>query len=300
MSNLSMLEADESIDSWSYEDAFGRNLGLVTRVEQARLRQSRVAVAGLGGVGGIHLITLARLGIGAFHLADPDSFEVANFNRQYGASTHTVGRGKAEVMAEQLRAINPHAQVQVFPTCIAPDNVNAFLADVDVLVDGIDFFALDARRLVFAEARRRGIWTVTAGPIGFSTAWLVFDPAGMSFEEYFDLRDGMDRLDQLIAFYAGLTPRGTQLPYMRGVDLAGGRGPSAALACQLCSGVATAEVLKILLGRGPVQAAPHYAQFDAYRRLLRTGYLRGGNRHPWQRLKRWWLRRRLARTIHCD
>jgi hypothetical protein len=74
------------------------------------------------------------------------------------------------------------------------------------------------------------------------------------------------------------------------------------LACHLCSGVAAAEVLKILLGRGPILAAPHYAQFDAYRRLLRTGRLRGGNRHPWQRLKRWWLRRKLdarARAAHA-
>jgi hypothetical protein len=62
----------------------------------------------------------------------------------------------------------------------------------------------------------------------------------------------------------------------------------------LCSGVAAAEAIKILLGRGPVRAAPWYFQFDAYRLKFRRGRLRAGNRHPWQRVKRRWLLRRFA------
>src|SRR5438552_16999774 len=95
---------------WNYERAFSRNRGLISAAEQEKLRRSHVAIAGMGGVGGVHLITLARLGIGKFTIADPDTFEVANFNRQYGAKTHTVGRGKAEVMAAAARAINPDVE----------------------------------------------------------------------------------------------------------------------------------------------------------------------------------------------
>ena len=284
--------------AWSYDAAFCRNRGLINSEEQQKLRNSRVAIAGLGGVGGIHLVTLARLGIGAFHISDPDRFEVANFNRQYGATTHSLGRSKAEEMAETVRAINPDADLHVFTEAITPENVGKFLYGVDVLVDGIDFFAIEARRLVFREARRRGIWTVTAGPIGFSTAWLVFDPRGMSFDDYFDLNDGMDRWEQIIAFAVGLAPRATHLPYLdlSAVDPRSGRGPSASLACQLCAGVTAAEIVKILLGRLPIRSAPYFNQFDAYRGLFRTGRLRWGNRHPMQRLKRWYLRRRL-RTL---
>lgn len=199
----------------------------------------------------------------------------------------------------QARAINPDVQLDVFAERITPANVAAFLVGVDVLVDGIDFFALDARRLLFHEARKRGIWAVTAGPLGFSTSWLVFDPAGMSFDDYFDLHDGQDALTQLASFAVGLAPRATHLSYLdlSQVDLQAGRGPSLGLACQLCAGVAAAEVVKILLGRGPVDAAPAFSQFDAYRRVLRQGRLRGGNRHPWQRLKRWWLLRRLQAAL---
>ena len=177
-------------ETFSYEEAFSRHRGLIDRQEQERLRQCRVAIVGMGGVGGIHLVTLARLGIGAFHIADPDRFELANFNRQYGATTRSLGQGKAEVMADEARAINPELRLRVFPEAITPENVGAFLDGVDVLVDGIDFFAIEARRLVFREARRRGIWALTAGPIGFSAAWLVFSPTGMSFDDYFDLATG--------------------------------------------------------------------------------------------------------------
>ncbi len=281
--------------SWSYDTAFCRNQGLINRDEQEKLRNSRVAIAGLGGVGGVHLATLARLGIGAFHLADPDRFEAANFNRQHGANTATLGRSKAEVMAETAAAINPQADLRVFTEAVTEENVGKFLYGVNVFVDGIDFFAIEARRLLFREARHRGIWAVTAGPVGFSTAWLVFDPNGMSFDEYFDLHNGMDRWEQIIAFAVGLAPRATHLRYLdlSAVDPQSGRGPSAGLACQLCAGVAAAETMKILLNRSPIRAAPHYGQFDAYRGVLRTGRLRWGNRHPMQRFKRWYLRRRL-------
>ena len=189
---------------WSYERAFCRNLGLVSSLEQEKLRTSHVAIAGLGGVGGVHLVTLARLGIGKFTIADPDTFAVGNFNRQVGATTRSVGRSKAKVMAEEARAINPDVEIRVFAEAITAANVDDFLAGTDVYVDGVDFFTIDARRLLFRTARELGIWGVTAAPLGCSTAWLSFDPKGMSFDRYFDFRDGMETLDKLVAFAVGL------------------------------------------------------------------------------------------------
>src|SRR5262249_22393729 len=159
-------------------------------------------------------------------------------------------------MEREARAINPGLDLRVFPEAITQDNVAAFLEGVQVLVDGLDFFALEARRLVHREARRRGIWVIMAGPLGFSTAWLVFDPAGMSLDDYFDSRDGQDRMEQLAAFAVGLAPRATHLSYLdlAEVDVRAERGPSLGLACQLCAGVTAAEAVKILLGRGPVRA----------------------------------------------
>jgi molybdopterin/thiamine biosynthesis adenylyltransferase len=294
-------EAPPTTDSpWTYDAAFARNRGLISPEEQQRLRASRVGIVGMGGVGGVHLVTLARLGIGRFAIADPDRFEIANFNRQYGATAAALGRPKAEVMAEVARSINPEADVRVWPEAISPQNVAAFLEGVDVFLDGIDFFNIEARRLLFRETRARGIWSLTAGPIGFSTVWLLFDPRGMSFDDYFDLHDPMDRLDQLVAFAVGLTPRATHLRYfdLNQVDFRSGAAPSSGLACQLASGVAAAEVVKILLGRKPLRPVPCYAQFDAYRGILRRGRLLLANRGPLQRLKRFVLRRRMIQLGH--
>jgi molybdopterin/thiamine biosynthesis adenylyltransferase len=269
----------------------------LSEADQEKLRSSRVAIAGLGGVGGVHLVTLARLGIGEFHICDPDAYGVANFNRQYGATVRTLGRNKAEVMAEEVRAINPDAELRVWTDPITPRNVGEFLDGVGLFVDGVDFFAVAVRRLLFREARARGIWAVTAGPIGFSTAWLTFSPTGMSFDEYFDLGDGMSPFEQTVAFLVGLSPRATQRAYvdLTQLDPNSPGGMSAGLACHLASGVVGAEAVKILLGRGGVRPAPGYAQFDAYRGVLRRGRLWWGNRGPLQRLKRWFVRRRAAR-----
>jgi tRNA A37 threonylcarbamoyladenosine dehydratase len=89
---------------FSYSEAFRRNLGWVTEAEQEVLRGKRVAIAGLGGVGGAHLLTLTRMGVSRFHLADFDKFELHNFNRQVGATLHSIGRAKVEVMTEMASA----------------------------------------------------------------------------------------------------------------------------------------------------------------------------------------------------
>ncbi|HEV3166204.1 MAG TPA: ThiF family adenylyltransferase [Isosphaeraceae bacterium] len=289
------IEPAPKAGTWSYAEAFSRNRGLLSDQDQERLRASRVAIIGMGGVGGAHLVTMARLGIGSFHIADPDTFDVVNFNRQQGATLQNLGRNKAEAMADEVRQINPEVRLRVFAEPMSPANIDALLEGVEVVVDGIDFFAIEARRLLFREARRRGIWALTAGPIGFSAANLSFSPQGMSFDEYFDIHDAMDPADKLVAFIIGLAPKPTHLGYMdlSQVDPRTGRGPSSGLACHLCSGVVAAEVLKIILGRSPLHPAPWAFQFDAYRMQLRKVYLWLGNRHPWQRLKRRILRKRL-------
>jgi molybdopterin/thiamine biosynthesis adenylyltransferase len=281
--------------AWSYEKAFCRNLGLINPQEQEKLRSSCVAIAGMGGIGGVNLMTLARLGIGAFRIADADTFDVVNFNRQYGADVDTLGHNKAEVMAQKALEVNPELKMDVYPELINIKNVDRFFDGADIFLDGIDFFSFDTRRMLFREAARRGIWGVTAGPIGFSAAWLVFDPKGMSFDNYFDLHEGMAPVDQFTAFVMGLAPRGTQFSYidLSCVDRRTAQGPSVGMACHLCSAVASAEIIKILLNRKPLRSVPCYSQFDAYRGIFRHGCLPWGNRGPIQRLKRAIFRRRM-------
>ncbi|HEY7199872.1 MAG TPA: ThiF family adenylyltransferase [Candidatus Dormibacteraeota bacterium] len=275
--------------------AFARNLGWVTADEQALLRSRRVAIAGLGGVGGSHLVTLARLGISRFHIADIDVFEIENFNRQYGARMSTVGRAKTDVLADAARDVNPSVELRVFPDGVRADNVGDFLADVDLYVDGLDFFAVAERRAVFAACASQGIPAITAAPLGMGVALLNFLPGRMTFDEYFGM-EGASEPEQLLRFFVGLAPAGLQQRYLvdpTSIDLANHRGPSTAMACELCAGAAASQALKILLGRGHVRPAPHGLQFDAYLDRTRRTWRPSGNRHPLQRLTLAIARRRL-------
>ena len=282
---------------FDYKEAFSRNIGLFTPEEQDTLRRSHVAIAGMGGVGGVHLITLARTGVGNFTIADPDRFELANMNRQYGARVDTLGRPKVEVMAEEVRRINPEATIHTMNEAINVDNVDSFLEGADLVVDGLDFFAMSSRGLLFRAAHAHGIWGITSGPHAFSATLLCFSPEGMTFDKFFDLKVGMSEIDQIVAFAVGGTPRPIHLAYLdlkKYFSPTEKRGASVALACQLASGIVAAVVTKLLVNRGDVRPVPSYLQFDAYRQKLVRGTLRMGNRHPLQRAKRWWLRGKLA------
>jgi molybdopterin/thiamine biosynthesis adenylyltransferase len=271
---------------YSYEAAFSRNLGWVTEAEQQRLRRSRVCIAGLGGVGGIYLLTMARLGIGAFSLADFDTFSIANFNRQAGAVVSSIDRPKIEVMIEMAREINPDLDIRVFDRGLTPENVGEFLADGDVYLDGLDFFALDMRRSVFKRCADLGIPATTVAPLGMGAALLNFVPGGMSFEDYFGMQ-GHTEDQQALRFLVGLSPAMLQMGYLADpsrVNLAERRGPSTIIAVQLCSGIAAAQVLKLILRRGEVLSAPWGLHFDAYRNRLKHTWRPGGHRNPMQRL----------------
>lgn len=283
------------VDSFDYEIAFSRNLGWVTAEEQAQLRNKRVAIAGLGGVGGFHLLTLARLGVGAFTLAESDSFGLANFNRQAGAIVSSIGRPKLDVMIEMARAINPELDVRRFPAGVTIANTEDFLHGADVYVDGLDFFAFDARSTTFAACARLGVPATTAAPLGMGVALLNFLPGKMTFEEYFGF-EGQPRSERALRFLLGLSPAMLQRSYLvdrSRVNLAEKRGPSTVMACQLCAGVAAVETLKILLGRGPLLAAPWGLHFDAYRHLYKRTWRPGGYRNPIQWLARAFARRQL-------
>ncbi len=282
---------------FDYDVAFSRNIGWTTEKEQALLRNKRVAIAGMGGVGGVHLLTLARLGIGAFNIADFDTFDIANFNRQAGAVISSLGKPKVQVLADMARDINSELDLRQFPEGVSESNLDDFLKDVDLYVDGLDFFAFSARRATFSACHRLGIPAVTAAPVGLGAAVLVFLPSGMTFEQYFCL-DGCDDEEMAIRFLLGLSPKRLQQSYLvdpSRINLAKQKVPSTIAACQICAGVAATEAFKILLNRNGVNPAPRGYHFDAYSNRLVTTWRPGGNRNLLQRINLWMLRRQLAR-----
>lgn len=283
---------------FKYNLAFSRNIGWVTEAEQTRLQQCHVAVGGLGGVGGSHLITLARLGVGRFTITDLDTFDWPNLNRQAGAMCSTMGQSKLDTMANQVRDINPDVKLTLMPNGLDAGNIDDFLEGADLYMDSLDIFALDIRRKVFARCRDKNIPAVTAAPMGMGTAMLAFDPRGMSFEEYFCF-DGFSFEDQILKFIVGVSPSMQQRHYVvdrSSINLFKKKVPSTAIGIELAAGVACANAIKLLLGRGDVITAPRGLHFDAYTNKLTKTWRPFGNRNPIQYLMFRYIRHLLSKS----
>jgi molybdopterin/thiamine biosynthesis adenylyltransferase len=285
------------LQRFDYGEAFSRNLGWLTPSEQEALRGKRVAIAGMGGVGGAALLTLARLGIGGFRIADFDTFELANFNRQAGASVSTLGRPKVEVMREQALDVNPDLDIRVEPKGVDADNLPAFLDGVSLFIDCIDYFCDAARAQSYAACRRFGIPVLFSAPLGMGATLIAFTPDGMSFDDYFGL-DRCDPAERPVRFLVGISPRLPQrryLAYPEVVDFLQQRVPSLSVSCQLSAGLLGTAALKLLLGRGDLKPAPYSYQLDAYESTLVRSWRPLGHRNPLLRLGSWIVKKKLGR-----
>lgn len=277
-----------------YKEAFSRNKGLISDSDQEKLKSARVAVAGLGGVGGIYVTALARLGIGNLTIADNDIFEFVNINRQAGAYVSTKGKSKAEVMHNTTKDINPYIDIKVFNDGIGQKNIDEFLQGVDVVLDGIDFFNIEDRLILFRKARQYKIPVITCAPIGFGAALLTFVPDGMTFEDYFDIRDNQNLDEKLLQFGLGLSPSLIHRSYYPPnlLNFKEKKAPSANPSVLLCANMASTQAFKIITGKS-YSIAPTSIQFDPFVEKLRKFYLWRGNRNPIQILKKWFIKRKL-------
>lgn len=281
---------------FNYELAFSRNNGVTNAEEQTRLKNATFAIAGMGGVGGDYLITLARAGVGNFKISDFDEFEIKNFNRQYGATMSTVGRKKMDVMQELALDINPEANIKTYPEGINENNIDDFLTGVDVFVDAVEFFEVKAHRLIINACMERGIPAILGAPMGFGVGLLVFTSKGMSFDDYFDVDYEAPLGLQALKLALGWAPAGFHLKYIKpaAFDLDNRKGPSFASGCKLSTGMIITKAIMALLYPEELKPSPHYTCYDARLNRLKKGYLWMGNRNPLQQLKFFIARKRLG------
>ena len=120
-------------------NAFSRTELLIGKEGLDKLAASRVAVFGIGGVGGYCVEALARAGVGALDLIDSDTFSLTNINRQLHATYQTLGKYKVDVAAERIKEINPNCAVHTFKTFYLPETAGEFDFHIyDYIVDAID------------------------------------------------------------------------------------------------------------------------------------------------------------------
>lgn len=134
---------------------FSRTELLLGKDAMEKLHDSRVAVFGIGGVGGYVCEALARSGVGAFDLIDDDKVCLTNLNRQIIATHKTIGKYKTEVMKERILDINPNADVQIHNCFFLPENADEFpYEDYDYMVDAVDTVTAKIALVMKAQERR--------------------------------------------------------------------------------------------------------------------------------------------------
>lgn len=173
----------------SQKEMFSRNIGLISETEQKLLFDSTVAIAGTGADGGLVAERLVRAGVGTIKLADPDTFDVSNLNRQFGCDSGTIGQNKAEVIAKIAKKINPDVNVQTY-LGVDKANLAGFVSGANVIVDEIDYTRLDISVMLHREARLQEKYVFLAVNIGWGANLFVFAPNGMTLEEYVGLPRG--------------------------------------------------------------------------------------------------------------
>lgn len=118
---------------------FSRTELLLGKAAMEKLSKARVAVFGIGGVGGYVCEALVRSGVGAFDLVDNDKVSPSNLNRQIIATGRTIGRYKTDVMKERILDINPDADVKIHKCFFMPENADEFpFEEYDYVVDAVD------------------------------------------------------------------------------------------------------------------------------------------------------------------
>lgn len=137
-------------------DQFSRTELLIGKEGIKRLQASRVAVFGIGGVGGYAVEALARSGVGALDLIDNDTVSLTNLNRQIIATHETIGKYKTDVMRDRILSIHPQAAVTVHKCFYLPETAEQFdFGQYDYVVDAVD--TVTAKLEIIMQAKNRGV-----------------------------------------------------------------------------------------------------------------------------------------------
>jgi adenylyltransferase/sulfurtransferase len=211
---------------------------------QERLKQSRVLIVGMGGIGCPVALYLAAAGVGELQLLDFDIVEASNLQRQVLFTDADIGRPKAAAAAARLRLQNPHVGIREVGVVINAENAVTLVADADLVVDGCDNFA--TRQAVNAACVAAGKPLVSAAAIGLGAQLAVFDPRRVESPCYHCLYPDLPDAE------AGCAESGVLAPVVGVVGT-----------------LAATEALKLLTGMGQTLVG-HLWLWDALSMTMRT------------------------------
>jgi molybdopterin/thiamine biosynthesis adenylyltransferase len=254
----------------SYEELFNRNQGILSPMEQEKLRTARLLVVGCGGVGGTVALSLARTGLEHFTLIDFDTYSSSNINRQMGATQSTLGKYKSAVLGEQILDINPQTQVNVFTRKLSHAELIPHLEQCDLVFAAADDYAFSL--VLVRHAKKAGCPCLVVFPSGLWGLVTLVQPDSPALERLFHLPPGMgyQPLYQILhsrlflSQFKPLSQEGSWLP-----DYFNAYAQGKAPVTQICPFVWLAasrgalEAVKQLSGKMTAISFPHYWKLTA-------------------------------------
>lgn len=143
------------------DERFSRTETLIGSDALKKLNNAKVAIFGIGGVGGHAVEALARSGVGSFLLVDSDTVDITNINRQIVATESTIGKSKVQIMKDRILDINPKASVEVRECFYLPENADEFdFSKYDYIVDAVD--TVTAKINIIVKAKECNVPVISA------------------------------------------------------------------------------------------------------------------------------------------
>ncbi|MFP2924761.1 ThiF family adenylyltransferase [Pyxidicoccus sp. 3LG] len=266
------------------EARFQRNLGVIGPETMERLSRTHVLIAGVGGAGGQCAVDLARLGFGALTLADFDTYERHNMNRQAGCFESTLGRSKVEVVGAMCLDIHPDLRLARVPEGVTDTNVEsvleggARLPPVDFVVEVIDIAGAREKQSLHRVCRQRGVPIMTGLMLGFGAALHVFQPDAPLYEELYILPDGRIDLPAIIPHLGSYMLQ----EYMDACYQGRGHAPTCVVGATTAAGMVASELVRgVMLGPRAMVSWPEYLYVDFFdHRYIRASVRPGRQRQP--------------------
>ena len=156
------------------KERHSRNIPALSEDDMGKLADSRVLVAGCGGIGGSVIEHLARIGIGAITVVDGDSFDESNLNRQILCTPDNLGCSKAAAAAERVSLIDPSIRVKAVCEPIVKENAAGLLKDADLVIDALD--SVESRLMLEDAAADAGIFIVHGAIRGWDLQVMLVPP----------------------------------------------------------------------------------------------------------------------------
>lgn len=260
-----------------YKELTDRNTGLITEEQQKKLRNSCVAIFGVGGLGGVIAEIIARSGVGHIKIIEPDSFEPSNLNRHVFCYKSTIGKKKIDVVEEYLKNIYSEIKIEKYLT-EDQENIDNILQEADVVALSVD--KVRACILVSREAKRRNIPLVEGWALPYGNV-RVFTKDTITLEQAYNLpsidkdlnaltKEDFARMDvsmlETISQFDGV--RSFYTPEAEKRIFVERKNASFAPLVWLTSVLMSLEIIKILIGAEKLSLAPKFALYDPFNQRI--------------------------------